>query len=95
MHAAVPSSPRSSLKPRHYALGLYLNTLSWHNMLATRTGVLQVGLAAVDGASAGAQHGGRVQSGHVSVQHGTSRAAGGEACPQRPVRAAACAAVRV
>lgn len=32
-----------SLKPRHYALGLYLNTLSWENMLATRTGVLQVG----------------------------------------------------
>lgn len=31
-----------SLKPRHYALGLYLNTLSWENMLATRTGVLQV-----------------------------------------------------
>ncbi|KAL4419476.1 hypothetical protein ABPG77_008278 [Micractinium sp. CCAP 211/92] len=31
-----------SLKPRHYALGLYLNTLSWENMLATRTGVLQI-----------------------------------------------------
>ena len=30
-----------SLKPRHYALGLYLDTLSWQNMLATRTGVLQ------------------------------------------------------
>ncbi|KAI7839064.1 hypothetical protein COHA_007206 [Chlorella ohadii] len=31
-----------SLKPRRYALGLYLNTLSWQNMLATRTGVLQI-----------------------------------------------------
>lgn len=34
--------PRSSLKPRHYALGLYLHTLSWQNMLGTRTGVLQL-----------------------------------------------------
>lgn len=42
----VPLQPRSSLKPRHYALGLYLNTLSWQNMLATRTGVLQVDAAA-------------------------------------------------
>lgn len=40
--STAPPTRHSSLKPRHYALGLYLNTLSWQNMLATRTGVLQV-----------------------------------------------------
>ncbi len=34
-----------SLTPRHYAIGLYQNTLSRENMLATRRGVLQVGCA--------------------------------------------------
>ncbi|PRW58673.1 flavin reductase [Chlorella sorokiniana] len=41
MNLVTYASP-ISLKPRHYALGLYLNTLSWQNMLATRTGVLQI-----------------------------------------------------
>jgi hypothetical protein len=31
-----------SLTPRHYALGLYVNTLSWENFLSTGRGVLQV-----------------------------------------------------
>jgi flavin reductase (DIM6/NTAB) family NADH-FMN oxidoreductase RutF len=31
-----------SLEPRHFALGLFVGTLSWQNMLATRSGVLQV-----------------------------------------------------
>lgn len=42
MNLVTYASP-ISLKPRQYALGLYLNTLSWENMLATRTGLLQVG----------------------------------------------------
>jgi hypothetical protein len=37
-----------SLKPRHYALGLYINTLSWRNMLGTRVGVLQASNDVVD-----------------------------------------------
>lgn len=41
MNLVTYASP-ISLKPRHYALGLYLDTLSWANMRATRTGVLQV-----------------------------------------------------
>ncbi|EFN59513.1 hypothetical protein CHLNCDRAFT_50078 [Chlorella variabilis] len=41
MNLVTYASP-ISLKPRQYALGLYLNTLSWENMLATRTGLLQV-----------------------------------------------------
>lgn len=41
MNLVTYASP-ISLKPRHYALGLYLGTLSWQNMLATKTGVLQV-----------------------------------------------------
>ena len=44
MNLVTYASP-ISLQPRRYALGLYRGTLSWQNMLATRTGVLQVGLA--------------------------------------------------
>ena len=36
-----------SLDPRHYALGLYRGTLSHCNMMATRGGVLQVGVGVV------------------------------------------------
>jgi hypothetical protein len=44
MNLVTYASP-ISLQPRRYALGLYRGTLSWQNMMATRTGVLQVGLA--------------------------------------------------
>lgn len=40
-HLQIYASP-ISLTPRHYAIGLYQNTLSRENMLATRRGVLQV-----------------------------------------------------
>ena len=43
LSAAVIYASPVSLTPRHYAIGLYQNTLSRENMLATRRGVLQVG----------------------------------------------------
>lgn len=41
MNLMIYASP-ISLTPRHYAIGLYQNTLSRENMLATKRGVLQV-----------------------------------------------------
>lgn len=41
MNLVTYASP-VSLKPRHYAVGLYVNTLSWENCLGTRHAVLQV-----------------------------------------------------
>ena len=41
MNLVTYASP-VSLSPRHFALGLFVGTLTWDNALASRRGVLQI-----------------------------------------------------
>jgi hypothetical protein len=42
MNLVTYASPVSIKPLQRYAIGLFANTLSWENMLANKTGVLQV-----------------------------------------------------